>query len=787
MNGGRCSHRMACICTEGTHGDHCQHKAADDTTAVVCSSNVIFNGEGITCTVTPRLLGTVLRAESTQFAVKTIREEDSIPRLQPGNSPFTAPSALAPGGAFSFEFVPGGSSRKHSQLFEVTLAGRCLESAADGSCNRNAPGKPVMVHPWIFVLDRPDNTSSVSCDRSKLLVGQMTKCRVTPRRAGSGTIQTLAAAFSVVPTGRHGSVGQLVPVDSKAGVAKAFEFVYTSRTATTATAGIGDIHTPPFQVMLLPATETRGVEFLSMSESTALLLPAPAIEQVEAAADDLVSQAKQMMYTRRFSEAIRLLDSDLNTTVSASTGPYEARSLRAQLHTLSGSFDDALADLKRLRRAVKGKKGGKGKDQARYDALTASIKRIRGLMKEQKTAIMEHAMGRYHASMAHLGTALEAARYGEFLHLLRADCAVEVGHYPMAKFDTAMVLQASPTHPRALFLLAKATFETLGNLEAALSNLGRCLRFLSPGQPGFTECDGLHRKLTKVLALHSEAVQLQQGIDRFAPSPLPEDTAALERDGRLVGLLAELSAMDGKSRLAKEAGRWRCGALRRLGRVAEADRACSDAIAAFDEKEPIAAQGGLECYIDRAWSRLALGYSESALMDVEYALSQGATAQQCATVKRLIEKKIKAVGKKDYYTILGVSKDATMHEIKKAYRRLARIWHPDKNDDPVAADTFMEVAEAYAVLSDDGMRKGYDNGEDVHEKARRETQHKFKDMKFQYDPRTVKDGKAKATYTNPETGEKEETIIDVPGSKKNQQEEQPGKPRPSLPKHCCIE
>jgi len=524
-----------------------------------------------------------------------------------------------------------------------------------------------------------------------------------------------------------------------------------------------------------------------MSARTTLLLPAPVIEQVDAAADDLVSQAKQMMYTRRFAEAIRLLDSDLNTTVSASTAPYEARSLRAQLHTLSGSFNDALSDLKRLRRAVKGRKGGRSKDQAKYDSLTSSIKRIRGLMKEQKAAIMEHAMGRYHASMVHLGRALESARYGEFLHLMRADCAVEVGHYPMAKFDTGMVLQASPTHPRALFLLAKAMFETLGNIEAALSNLGRCLRFLSPGPPGFAECDGLHRKLTKVLALHSEAVQLQQGIDRFAQSPRPEDTAALERDGRLAGLLAKLIAMDGKSRLAKEAGQWRCGALRRLGKAAEADRACSDAIAALDEKEPIAAQGGLECYVDRAWSRLALGYSESALMDVEYAISQGATAQQCAMAKHMIDAKIKAAGKKDYYTILGVSKGSTMQEIKRAYRALARVWHPDKNDDPLAADRFMEIAEAYAVLSDDGMRQGYDRGEDVHAKARRETQAKFKNMKFQYDPRTVKDGKAKATYTNPETGETEETVIDVPGRKKTQQQEQPKKPRPPLPKHCCIE
>lgn len=64
---------------------------------------------------------------------------------------------------------------------------------------------------------------------------------------------------------------------------------------------------------------------------------------------------------------------------------------------------------------------------------------------------------------------------------------------------------------------------------------------------------------------------------------------------------------------------------------------------------------------------------------------------------------------RDYYEVLGVSRDAPDEGIKKAYRRLARQFHPDANpDDPHAEEKFKEIAEAYAVLSDPARRREYD-------------------------------------------------------------------------------
>ncbi|WP_122940035.1 DnaJ C-terminal domain-containing protein [Brachybacterium sp. EE-P12] len=64
---------------------------------------------------------------------------------------------------------------------------------------------------------------------------------------------------------------------------------------------------------------------------------------------------------------------------------------------------------------------------------------------------------------------------------------------------------------------------------------------------------------------------------------------------------------------------------------------------------------------------------------------------------------------KDFYAVLGVSKDASAQEIKKAYRTKARKYHPDRHpDDPKAEETFKEIGEAYSVLNDPEQREQYD-------------------------------------------------------------------------------
>ena len=67
------------------------------------------------------------------------------------------------------------------------------------------------------------------------------------------------------------------------------------------------------------------------------------------------------------------------------------------------------------------------------------------------------------------------------------------------------------------------------------------------------------------------------------------------------------------------------------------------------------------------------------------------------------------MSKRDFYEVLGISKTADSKEIKRAYRKLAMKYHPDRNsDDPDAEDKFKEASMAYEVLSDEEKRSAYD-------------------------------------------------------------------------------
>lgn len=100
----------------------------------------------------------------------------------------------------------------------------------------------------------------------------------------------------------------------------------------------------------------------------------------------------------------------------------------------------------------------------------------------------------------------------------------------------------------------------------------------------------------------------------------------------------------------------------------------------------------------------------------------------------------------DPYKVLGIHKSSTVTEIKKAYKQQAKEWHPDKNDDPSAPDKFMEITQAYELLTDPERRRMFDNFGRVEEaRPRRESNFRqfetfdevFSGFRFKFNDRDI--------------------------------------------------
>jgi DnaJ-class molecular chaperone len=86
--------------------------------------------------------------------------------------------------------------------------------------------------------------------------------------------------------------------------------------------------------------------------------------------------------------------------------------------------------------------------------------------------------------------------------------------------------------------------------------------------------------------------------------------------------------------------------------------------------------------------------------------------------------------KRDYFEVLGVDRSASQEQIKQTYRQLALKWHPDRNPAPGAVDRFREIAEAYAVLSDETKRSAYAAAGHAGVSERWSTEDIFRDFDF---------------------------------------------------------
>ncbi|XAR69062.1 hypothetical protein NMG60_11000520 [Bertholletia excelsa] len=150
-----------------------------------------------------------------------------------------------------------------------------------------------------------------------------------------------------------------------------------------------------------------------------------------------------------------------------------------------------------------------------------------------------------------------------------------------------------------------------------------------------------------------------------------------------------------------------CKVLVKLGRGKDAVNSCTEVLNIDGEL--------VEALVQRGEAKLLVEDWEGAVADLKSAAEKSPQDMNIREVLMKAERSLKLSQRKDWYKILGVSKTSSMSEIKKAYKKLALQWHPDKNVDnrEEAEAKFREIAAAYEVLGDEEKRTRYDRGEDI--------------------------------------------------------------------------
>uniref|UniRef100_A0A453GXH0 J domain-containing protein n=1 Tax=Aegilops tauschii subsp. strangulata TaxID=200361 RepID=A0A453GXH0_AEGTS len=152
-----------------------------------------------------------------------------------------------------------------------------------------------------------------------------------------------------------------------------------------------------------------------------------------------------------------------------------------------------------------------------------------------------------------------------------------------------------------------------------------------------------------------------------------------------------------------------CKTLVKLGRGKEAISTCTEALSIDEELVEALSQRGEAKLLTEDW--------EGAVEDLKEAAQKSPQDMAIREALMKAERQLKLSKRKDWYKILGISKTASAADIKRAYKRLALQWHPDKNVEnrEEAENMFREIASAYEVLSDEDKRVRYDRGEDLEE------------------------------------------------------------------------
>ncbi|CEP11936.1 hypothetical protein [Parasitella parasitica] len=377
---------------------------------------------------------------------------------------------------------------------------------------------------------------------------------------------------------------------------------------------------------------------------------------------------------------------------------------RARIYAKEGQFESALADLKVYMANHPNDKGAEN--------LLNAVNMAESAVNQ---ASVEKEKGDYEKCISLVTSASRTAPMFSKARLLRAQCHVAKGEIDEAAGDFARVAQLNPSDPNILMLLSKINFYSLYEPQGALTHIKQCLYY----DPEQKQCKHLFKKMKK---LSKDLTSIEKDIElkKYATAS-NRLIGTTNRQGILPEIDADFEALKQELKVETLPKRlhFKCYQLacKLHGEQKEKDEEkieswCSKVLEIQDDDVNALTYRG-EILLNRK-------EYEAAVSDLEKANEiSGGRDQRLRHLLQKAQQKLKLSKKKDYYKMLDVSPNADSREIKKAYRKKAHEWHPDKYngdlDKEQVEKKMAEINQAYEVLSDADMRQQYDNGFDPYD------------------------------------------------------------------------
>lgn len=395
---------------------------------------------------------------------------------------------------------------------------------------------------------------------------------------------------------------------------------------------------------------------------------------VEPTAANYFKRASSYLRLKQYESAV----TDLETSLSVDNKNSRARAQFARTLVLIGRCQAAAEEYQKLLTETPG-------DAKSVDGLKQASQCVQRIQLAQHNA----AHNNWAQAKAQYSGALEIAHESMSLLLERARCHLYLGELHEVVADTMTVLKANKKNLVALYLRGTAYYH-LREFEAAKNHYQEGMRL----DPEDQDIKTMLKKL-KALQKFEQAADEQSRAGKHAEAAASlEQAVSVDPNHRAHNLLL----------LIKQ-----CKAYNAAKQGAQGEAACTRALQ-ID-------QDNIDAYLERVESKFLLEKWQEAINDAQAAIQRNQNHQGAHQKLQRAQQLLKQSEQKDYYKILGLTRQASKADVKKAFRKLALQYHPDKqqteDERKVAEEKFKEIGEAYEVLFDEEVRAKYDRGEEI--------------------------------------------------------------------------